>query len=209
MSGAGGEAGPRVIPIIPELAPAAADAVARAFADNEIWLWMVGSERLLHRLLPRHYRIMIRRIFIPRGGAWTTPDAAGAALWIPPERNLMTRSEEMWDLLSILPEGVPGLRRGVRWDAAVKRHRPTDPHWYLNTLAVDPGHQRSGVGSALIAPGLERADAAGVGCYLETQRRSNIPFYRRFGFEETGEVAVLDSPPVWLMWRDPQHQGRV
>lgn len=41
-----------------------------------------------------------------------------------------------------------------------------------------------------------------VGCYLETQRRSNIPFYRRFGFEEIGELSLPRSPSVWQMWRE-------
>ncbi|MGZ5348523.1 MAG: GNAT family N-acetyltransferase, partial [Solirubrobacterales bacterium] len=61
--------------------------------------------------------------------------------------------------------------------------------------------QRSGAGTALIRPGLERADAEGMPCYLETQRRSNIPFYERFGFELVEEVGLDDSPRLWLMWR--------
>ena len=52
-----------------------------------------------------------------------------------------------------------------------------------------------------MAPGLARAERDGAACFLETQRRSNIPFYRRFGFEEQGEVSVDDSLPLWLMWR--------
>ena len=32
----------------------------------------------------RSYRSRIRRLYIPRGEAWTTPDAVGAALWVPP-----------------------------------------------------------------------------------------------------------------------------
>ena len=35
----------RVVPITPELVEDAADAVARGFADNEIWLWMLNGER--------------------------------------------------------------------------------------------------------------------------------------------------------------------
>jgi predicted N-acetyltransferase YhbS len=85
----------------------------------------------------------------------------------------------------------------------VLRHRPRQEHWNLNTLSVSPEAQGKGIGSALIQPGLERADADGLGCFLETQRRRNIPFYRRFGFEETDEISLHDSPPLWLMWRAP------
>ena len=60
------------------------------------------------------------------------------------------------------------------------------------------------MGTALIAPGLERADAEGAPVYLETQRESNIPYYRRFGFELTDQISLPDSPPLWLMWREPR-----
>jgi hypothetical protein len=55
---------------------------------------------------------------------------------------------------------------------------------------------------------LERCDAEGLPSYLETQRRANIPFYKRFGFSLQGEVTVLDSPPLWLMWREPLGMNR-
>ena len=32
--------------------------------------------------------------------------------------------------------------------------------------------------------------------YLETQREANVPYYRRFGWELTGEIALDDSPPA-------------
>ena len=40
--------------------------------------------------------------------------------------------------------------------------------------------------------------------YLETNRESNLPYYRRFGFELTEKIALPDSPPLWLMWREPR-----
>ncbi len=86
----------------------------------------------------------------------------------------------------------------------IEKHHPREPHWYLQTLSVDPSSQRSGYGTALMQPGLDRADAERMPCYLETQRESNIPYYNRFGFELTEEISLHDSPPLWLMWRDPR-----
>ena len=194
----------RVVPVSRDLVAGAALAVARGFADNEIWAWMLGGEKPVRRALPRHYRAMIRHVYAPRSSAWTTPDTLGGALWFPPERLKLSLRESFWELASLMPQLATSLGRASRWQGLVDSHHPKQPHWYLNTLSVDPGAQRGGVGTALIQPGLDRADADGVGAYLETQRRANIPFYRRFGFEETEEIKLPDSPPVWLMWRPPR-----
>ena len=192
------------IPISRELVRGAADAVADAFFDNEIWVWLLRRDWQRRRLLPRHYRAMIRNVYVPRGGAWTTPDASGAALWFPPGTLTMSRGERFAELRSLLPAGLDSFGRGGRWEELISKHHPKEPHWYLQTLAVAPSAQRGGIGTALIEPGLARADADGVGAYLETQRESNIPYYRRFGFELTDEISLHDSPPLWLMWRPPR-----
>lgn len=193
---------PRAVPITPELVRGSAQATAEGFYDNEIWVWLMGSERRLRRVLARHYRGMIRRVYMPRGAAWTTPDALGSALWFPPGTLEMSWRERMTELLTLLPHGIASLGRGARWEELIAKHHPSEPHWYLQTLSVTPAAQRGGVGTVLIQPGLDRADAEGMPCYLETQRQSNIPYYRRFGFELTEEISLHDSPPVWLMWRD-------
>jgi ribosomal protein S18 acetylase RimI-like enzyme len=193
----------RAVPITPELVRGAAQAVADGFFDNEIWVWLLRRDWQRSRLLPRHYRAMIRRVYMPRGSAWTTRDTAGAALWFPPGTLELSRRERLAELFSLLPEGIDSMARGTRWEELIAKHHPRTPHWYLQTLAVQPSAQRRGIGTALIEPGLARADADGVGCYLETQRESNIPYYRRFGFELTDEISLEDSPPLWLMWRPP------
>lgn len=195
---------PPVAPVTREQAREVAKAIARGFLDNEVWVWMVPEERRRARLLPRYYRVAIRRLFMPRDGAWTTADRGGGALWAPPGRWPPSGREALWDYLALLPEiGVAGAGRGRELDRVIGSHHPREPHYYLQTLAIDPAHQRRGYGSALMRPLLERCDADGVGAYLETQRESNIPFYRRFGFAEREPIGVAGGPPLWPMWRPP------
>jgi GNAT superfamily N-acetyltransferase len=190
-----------VVAITPGLVRGAARAIAESFFDNEIWVWLLRRDWQRRRLLPRHYRAMIRRVYIPRGGAWTTPDTLGAALWFPPGTLEMSRRERFAELFSLLPEGADSMVRGSRWEELLAEHHPKEPHWYLQTLAVAPSAQRRGAGTALLEPGLARADADGLPAFLETNRESNVPYYRRFGFELTEEISLPDSPPLWLMWR--------
>jgi predicted N-acetyltransferase YhbS len=51
---------------------------------------------------------------------------------------------------------------------------------------------------------LEKADAEGVGAYLESSKDTNVPYYRRFGFEVVGEIHHPNGPTMWRMWRDPR-----
>jgi GNAT superfamily N-acetyltransferase len=194
---------PKIVPVTEQLTHGAAQALGEGFHDDEIWTWMLPRQWQIRRVLPRYYRALIRRVFIPRGGAWTTTDTAGGALWFPPETQSLRPAEQVLPGLALLPEGIGSLLKGMRWEHLIAENTPPQPHWRLNSLAVAPAEQRRGLGSALIQPGLDRADADGVGCYLETQRRANIPFYRRFGFEEIGEIGLPGSPPVWRMWREP------
>jgi GNAT superfamily N-acetyltransferase len=191
-----------VIKVDAENARDAGEAVAAGFHDNEIWSWMLPNDWQRHRVLRRHYIAMLKRVFPRRGTAWTTTDFAGGALWMAPGELTQSRRERRIEMASLLPLGVTGLRRGARFEELIGRNHPKQAHWYLNTLSVRPEAQRSGYGSALIEPGLSLADAQGMPAYLETQRESNIPFYRRFGFDLTDRVQLADSPPLWLMWRE-------
>ena len=69
---------------------------------------------------------------------------------------------------------------------------------------TDPPAQGRGIGSALLAPGLELCDRDGLPAYLESSKERNVAFYSRFGFRVTDEVQMPGGgPKVWLMWRDP------
>jgi ribosomal protein S18 acetylase RimI-like enzyme len=75
------------------------------------------------------------------------------------------------------------------------------PTLFLSGLAVDPAHQRQGVGGALLDAGVARHP--GVPALLLTNSAANVRFYERHGFE-----VVLDRPmpgglPTWAMLRQP------
>lgn len=189
------------VPVADQSIHSTAEALADGFHDDEIWTWLLPRRWQLRRVLPRYYEAIIRRVFAPREAAWTTTDGAGGALWFPPGTAELNLGEQLRTGLTLLPEGAGSLRKGARWERLIHDNLPREPHWRLNSLAVRTSAQRQGIGSALIEPGLRLAEVDGVACYLETQRRANIPFYRRFGFEEIGEISLPGSPPAWRMLR--------
>jgi len=94
-------------------------------------------------------------------------------------------------------------RTGLKLLTEVENRHPPEPHWYLALLGVDPILQGHGIGRSLLEPVLTKCDVNIEHAYLETQKPENLPFYERFGFRVRDEVSVPGSPPVWLMWRDP------
>ena len=56
---------------------------------------------------------------------------------------------------------------------------------------------------ALLDDVLMRADAAGLGVYLESSNNANDRRYERLGFELRESIPVAEGrPPVSTMWRD-------
>ena len=95
----------------------------------------------------------------------------------------------------------PLLLRGFR---GVENHHPRWPHWYLGVLGTDPPMQGRGLGSGVMEPVLSRCDRDGIGAYLESSKESNVPYYRRHGFEVVEVVTLPKGPRLWLMWRHPR-----
>ena len=59
-----------------------------------------------------------------------------------------------------------------------------------------PTNKGRGLGGKVLAPMLERCDRTATVAYLESSNPANIAFYRRHGFETTGEL-VLGRRPSW------------
>jgi len=86
---------------------------------------------------------------------------------------------------------------------------PAGPVAYLQVLGVDPPAQRTGVGSALLAEGLRRADREAVAAYLETASEANVAYYAASGFAVLRESGPLlpGGPVMWRMRREPSTAG--
>jgi ribosomal protein S18 acetylase RimI-like enzyme len=68
-------------------------------------------------------------------------------------------------------------------------------------LAIDPAHQRRGIGKMLLKHGLELAGKAGKDAFLIATPEGR-GLYRSFGFFDVGELAVFgETPHQLMMWK--------
>jgi ribosomal protein S18 acetylase RimI-like enzyme len=182
--------------------------LARAFHDDPLFNFLVPDLLSQGRanLTFMHSLVADARgfgeIWVAKAGA----KVAGAAVWLPPGAYPRGARRETLGVLRDL-RSVPRLGSrlfvSIRLQNEIQRahHRVKEPHWYLSLLGADPACQRSGAGTALLAPILERADAGATPVYLETQKEENVPWYHRFGFEVVEELRVSGSPSMWAMRR--------
>lgn len=185
-----------------------ADVLARAFARDPFYSHLAGDAPERNLRMRLGWRGILRHAAAGMRETWTTEDRAGVAIWLPPGR----RASSLVDSLRMVPAlaRLTGWRR-LREIAASMEHLETQrqrlvpvPHWYLSALGVDPDRQRQGIGSALLASVLGRADADGAPAYLETATAHNVLLYERHGFEVLEEVTLPKTDVRgWLMLRPP------
>ena len=185
---------------VPVLAPA----LAAAFAGDPPMAHLVPGRHREH-LLRRYFAEVLGQIYLPRGETWMSEDPVGAAVWVEPGRWPLDVRESRPVLGTLLRTFGRHPVRALASVNVIERGHPTDPHWYLDYIAVDPAAHGRGTGSALLAPVLERCDSERVPAYLNAGSLRSRELYRRHGFEVTDEFTLpFGGPPLWRMWRAPQ-----
>lgn len=182
---------------------ATASAVLSAgFFDDPVTEWLVPERDRRQAIMPSvfgHYFDAFRR----HDETYVTDDGAGTALWLPPARELLEARELEEFNRSVEEAAGPYAARLFELDGFFEAHAPTEPHWHLQLLAVDPSHQGQGLGSLLLADQLLRLDRAGEAAYLESTTPRNRALYERHGFECIGRIVLPDGPALSRMWRVP------
>jgi GNAT superfamily N-acetyltransferase len=184
-----------------------AEVLARAFYDDPVtaWFYPDAARRLRHGR--RFFAIRLRQL-AGHGLIFTDDEHSGAALWAPPGhwREDFRQSLRMLPMLPVL---LPHIVRSTHAVREIERRHPAAPHYYLSVVGIDPDKQGGGIGSALLQPMLHRCDETGAAAYLESSKESNLPFYTRHGFAVKECIELPEGgPPLWLMWREPDHRRR-
>lgn len=180
--------------------------MARAFAADPSIDWTIRADELRARGVELFFDVVLRRMTLPFGDVWTTPALHGAALWTPPGKWKLGLFEQ----LAMAPQMVSAfgwrrLGRVLDSMSLVQQHHPSEPHYYLQSIGVEPELQGRGLGKALLAPVLERCDAEQWPAFLETAQERNLPLYRSRGFVELSRAALAGGGPMmFFMWREPR-----
>ncbi|MCW2512304.1 MAG: family N-acetyltransferase [Mycobacterium sp.] len=182
--------------------------LGRAFFDDPVMRWMLPDAEQRRRKLHKLFSALTRHHHLGQGGVEVAPDGAGgiggAALWDPPGKWRQTRAQELRAMPGLLLAFGRSFTRGMVLEEMMKKAHPEEPHWYLAIIGSDPDVRGTGYGQVLMRSRLDRCDAEHAPAYLESSNPDNVPYYQRFGFEVTGEIAPPGGPSLIPMWRAPR-----
>ena len=178
----------------------AIDVLVLAFSADPATRWTWPDPQQYLAAFPRFVEAFGGEAFA-RGSAYCADGRAGVALWLPPN------AHPNEDALGVLMESTVG--EPTRNDVfalldQMERYHPTEPHWYLPLIGVDPARQGNGYGAALMRHALAACDRDGVPAYLESTNPRNVPLYERHGFALLGTIQAGTSPPLFPMLRAPR-----
>lgn len=194
-----------IVSMSPEDAKTIGHVLAGAFHNEPNFTYMLPDDEKRREVLPWFLTAAVKTGHL-YGEVHTTPDLQGAAIWLGPGIELGITEMLRTGLIKMpFMFGWSAFMRSMRLNNQIEKVQERlvgDRRWYLMVLGVAPSAQRQGIGGALMQPILERADAEGIPCYLETFGEENLSFYENHGFIVRSRGTILgDGPPYWAMVR--------
>jgi ribosomal protein S18 acetylase RimI-like enzyme len=181
----------------PDEAPVAAGIIADAFQYLDVATWLVPDEGQRRPMVERDMLIWTTHA-LKHGLVSLTVDQTGVAVWFPTAEPIPAPHDYDARLAAACGAYVDRFRQ---LDDTFEAHHPHgDPHHHLAFLAVRPGHQGEGIGTALLHHHHEMYPD--VAMYLEASSRASRALYLRHGYLDRGRFTLPDDgPPLWAMWR--------
>ena len=196
-----------LVRIGPSLVEKASITCARAFEGDPLTLWMI-PDPAKRKNLRYAFETILRVAVLGGSEAYaTSSECEGVAIW------MAAGAKQSMSML--LQAGYPQLPLRCGWryllrdsrtmslcEKMMKKFAPSR-HYYLNTLAVDPGLQGQGFARTLLEPMFEKLDNENTACYVETQNMKNVDIYRHFGFRLAHEMKIPGTEhPLFLLLRN-------
>ncbi len=175
-----------------------ADVVARSFDHLGANQYLIPDSRQRLPIMREYFGILVEHAARGAGEVLLTDGAV--AVWF----DRTTEPAEPQGYGQRLADAAgEHLERFHELDKLLEFHHPTDPHWHLAFLAVEPGRWGQGLGSALMNHTHARLDQHGAAAYLEASNPDGQRLYRRHGYTDMTPPAIhlSDGTPFYRMWR--------
>jgi GNAT superfamily N-acetyltransferase len=195
-----------VVPAQPDDIDVLSQVIADAFHPLAVSQWLIPDPAARSEVFPGYFRILAEHA-MNTGTVLTTPARTAVALWVPVSID-GPQPPAHYDSRLAAATG-PWHPRFTELDAAFGQHHPTGMlHHHLAILAVRPGQQGTGVGTALLDAHHRVLDAAILPAYLEASGPGTRQIYLRHGYADHGPpIRLPDGPLMYPMVRHPNNKS--
>ena len=178
--------------------------IAEAFHGLGVSRWLIADPEARSSIFPGYFRLLVAYAIVA-GLAHTTPGRDAVALWLPAGPGVSGPPTGHRERLAAVT--APWTGRFAVFDRLLEEHHPAGPlHQHLAILAVAPGRQGQGIGTALLNARHHDLDRDRVPAYLEASSRRARDLYQLHGYMTRPDAAFRlpgGGPPLWSMWREP------
>jgi GNAT superfamily N-acetyltransferase len=191
----------------PSLATDVSTVLARAFVTNPLHVAAFGPSQL-----ERNAAFFLTALRAMPGPKWVASSDSGMLGFIHWTDSSHCRLSGLGKIrmtpVIVRRTGLSSAVKVVQWSSLWSRRDPRAPHVHLGPIGVLPEAQGRRIGHRLMELYCQEVDGTGEAGYLETDRPENVEFYRRFGFETSGEAVVL-GVRNYFMWRGARSEASV
>jgi GNAT superfamily N-acetyltransferase len=200
--------GPGVVRAGPADTGALSHLIAAAFHTLAPSRWLIADPAARRRIFPGYFHLIVAHA-MTTGLIHTTPSRDAVAVWLPAGPD--TPGPEPGYGQRLAAATAPWTGRFAVFDQALDDHHPVSvPHEHLAILAVAPGGQGQGTGTALLDARHRDLDRDGMPAYLEASSPRARDLYQRHGYTLCPDApfCLPGGPPLWPMWREPRARSQ-
>ena len=193
----------KITPATPSDLNESVGCLAMAFARDPITGFLLRTGQGYRDRVTQFFSLLMRArialkmpVLVARG----TSGIHGAAMGYATSRPAWPLDlAEEWDRFEKATAGLTD--HMAVYDEIAGKFKPSAPHYYLGVIGIDPNLHGRGIGTQLLTAfcDLSASDRLSSGVYLETAEASNVAFYERAGFAESGRGSLGDAT-LWCMY---------
>jgi hypothetical protein len=182
------------------------DILIDAFGVDPIMSWALGLDDY-HRRLRVMFDHLIGDGVLPFGHCTVNDERTLAIVMLGPGDRI---PDDFWaERTDRLVDELGGdVERLAALNEVSESRVPDVPHWNLFAIGARPDRQTQGLAHQVMAGVLVDVDRRAEPMYAEATNTRSRDIALRYGFTVVDEYRVLDSPPLWTVWREPGAPGR-
>jgi len=160
----------------------------RVFFNWSLLAVLEPDEKIRRTRAHYFYKLSIKHL-IKYGEVYAhSPEMEGVAMWVHTDYIEMSTWQmiKYGALKTIYKIGIKSMKKAeisMKFMENTHKELIKEPHYHLTWLAVEPELQRTGIGTELMNVILNKFSKEKMKCFLDTQDKQNIDYYKRFGFK--------------------------